>query len=180
MDLYEILIHQNPPWSSRETVCFAVLLCLLFITVAVLIRKRKLKGVQGTAILLIYIFLFVVFASTVFTRVPTSEANYNLQLFWSYRYVLENNSVGMLEEILLNCVLLMPLGVLLPFALGKPVSVWFACLTGLVVSSCIEVCQLVFHRGLFEWDDIIHNTLGCVVGYVIARRACRYIAGRKN
>ena len=110
MDLYEIFIHQNPPWSSGETVCFAVFLCLFFMSVTVLVRKKKIKAVQGAAVLLIYIFLFVVFASTVFTRVPTPEPNYELQLFWSYRYVIENRSAGMLEEILLNCILLLPLG----------------------------------------------------------------------
>lgn len=180
MDLYEIFIHQNPPWSPGETVCFAVFLFLLFISVTVLVRKKKIKAVQGAAVLLIYIFLFVVFASTVFTRVPTPEPNCELQLFWSYRYVIENRSAGMLEEILLNCILLLPLGVLLPFALHRPMRAWIAVLAGLLVSSCIEVCQLVFHRGLFEWDDIIHNTLGCVAGYVIARRVYCFVMCRKN
>lgn len=26
----------------------------------------------------------------------------------------------------------------------------------------IEVSQLVFMRGLFEWDDMIHNRIGCI------------------
>ena len=32
------------------------------------------------------------------------------------------------------------------------------------ISATIEVSQLVFMRGLFEWDDMIHNGLGCVIG----------------
>lgn len=28
----------------------------------------------------------------------------------------------------------------------------------------IKTSQLVFMRGLFEWDDMIHNGLGCMVG----------------
>lgn len=167
MDLYEIIIHQNPPWSSGVIICFTVLLCLFSLGLGLLIGMKKLKPTQGITILLIYIFLFVVFASTVFTRRPTPEARYELQLFWSYRYVVENHSRAMLEEILLNCALLMPLGILLPFAMDRVKGVWFPLLTGLLVSSCIEICQLVFHLGLFEWDDMIHNTLGCVIGYVI-------------
>lgn len=31
----------------------------------------------------------------------------------------------------------------------------------------IEVCQLIFMRGLFEWDDILHNGLGCMVGCLV-------------
>lgn len=180
MDLYEIFVHQNPTWSSKEIVCFMILLCLLMMTGFVLIKKNKIKIVQGIAVLLIYIFLFIVFASTVFTRIPTAGATYNLQLLWSYRYVIENHSAGMLEEILLNCVLLMPLGILLPFALERPVKVRLAFLAGLLVSCSIEVCQLVFHRGLFEWDDILHNTLGCVIGYWAAGKLYGYIRRREK
>lgn len=36
--------------------------------------------------------------------------------------------------------------------------------SGLLISVCIEVVQLVFHRGLFEFDDMFHNTLGTLIG----------------
>lgn len=38
------------------------------------------------------------------------------------------------------------------------------------LSMSIEVIQLVFRLGLFEWDDMIHNTLGCVLGTVIIEK----------
>ena len=37
------------------------------------------------------------------------------------------------------------------------------------VSFVIEVVQLVFKLGLFEFDDIFHNTLGAVIGFVMWR-----------
>ena len=93
--LYTRIRHGHP----GRSVCFAVFSCACSSwSVTVLVRKKKIKAVQGAAVLLIYIFLFVVFASTVFTRVPTPEPNYELQLFWSYRYVIENRSAGMLER----------------------------------------------------------------------------------
>ncbi|MBR4027500.1 MAG: VanZ family protein [Lachnospiraceae bacterium] len=36
-----------------------------------------------------------------------------------------------------------------------------------VTSLTIEVLQLFMKKGLFEFDDIFHNTLGGVLGYVI-------------
>ena len=33
--------------------------------------------------------------------------------------------------------------------------------------STIETSQLITMRGLFEWDDMIHNGLGCMVGAVL-------------
>ena len=41
-------------------------------------------------------------------------------------------------------------------------------LIGLTISGMIETCQLVFCRGLFEWDDIIHNGFGCMVGCILS------------
>ncbi len=44
---------------------------------------------------------------------------------------------------------------------GKTASV------GFLFSVFIEVSQLVLHRGLFELDDMINNTFGCVLGYAL-------------
>lgn len=45
---------------------------------------------------------------------------------------------------------------------------WYrALLFGILVSAVIETSQLVFMRGLFEWDDMIHNGLGCMIGSMI-------------
>ena len=36
-----------------------------------------------------------------------------------------------------------------------------------MISAVIETSQLVFMCGLFEWDDMIHNGLGCMVGCLV-------------
>ena len=42
---------------------------------------------------------------------------------------------------------------------------WYqALIVGISVSAIIEFSQLIFMRGLFEWDDMIHNGLGCMMG----------------
>ena len=33
------------------------------------------------------------------------------------------------------------------------------------MSMSIEALQFFFHKGVSEVDDIMHNTLGCVIGY---------------
>ena len=38
---------------------------------------------------------------------------------------------------------------------------------GVLISATIETSQLITMRGLFEWDDMIHNGLGCMVGAVL-------------
>ena len=49
----------------------------------------------------------------------------------------------MLEEVLLNVILLFPAGVLLPFVLGRHLKWYDGLLSGLVISGCIELSQLI-------------------------------------
>ena len=50
---------------------------------------------------------------------------------------------------------------------------WKGVLWATGISGAIELIQLITCRGLFEFDDIIHNTLGAVIGfglYVLLKR----------
>ena len=67
-----------------------------------------------------------------------------------------------LLEVLLNIALFMPVGLLLG-GMGMKIKRVFLC--GVVLSGIIEVSQFVLCRGLCETDDLIHNSLGCVIGY---------------
>ena len=49
---------------------------------------------------------------------------------------------------------------------------------GIAVSSAIEISQLLFCRGLFEFDDIIHNSLGCMLGCLLGNRMLRLVHGK--
>lgn len=74
---------------------------------------------------------------------------------------------GLLKEDLLNCILLLPAGALLPVITNHKVKWYQALVFGVLISAVIETSQLVFMRGLFEWDDMIHNGLGCMVGCLV-------------
>ena len=63
--------------------------------------------------------------------------------------------------------MLFPVGFLLPIARGRRVSWKVGLFVGVLISGTIEVLQFVLRRGLFEWDDIIHNSLGCMIGCMI-------------
>ena len=70
-------------------------------------------------------------------------------------------------ENILNMILLFPAGVLLPIVWDRKMRWWKGLLFGIACSAGIEVLQLVLCRGLFEFDDMIHNGVGCMLGSVI-------------
>ena len=50
----------------------------------------------------------------------------------------------------------------------KSMTVWWKIiLFGFLSSLLIESCQFMFHRGVFELDDLLKNTMGTAVGWLI-------------
>ena len=78
---------------------------------------------------------------------------YELIPFWSY------GDPSLRTEILLNVLLFIPVGILA----GK----WKVIPAAACFSLLIEGTQLLTGRGLFEFDDVIHNTLGAVIGVLV-------------
>lgn len=165
--LYRILITHNRPWSVREIIFFSIFFLILAGILLRQLRCKKLNRVQFWSWIVLYVFLSVVFASTVFTRTP-EERHYELYPFCSWKEVLINHNVGCLEGIILNIILFLPVGGILP-VLSKKISWKHALGIGAAISAVIELSQLIFCRGWFSWDDLLHNTLGCVSGYLVVR-----------
>ena len=69
-------------------------------------------------------------------------------------------------ENILNVIMLLPLGIFLPLVYGKKID-WEV---GFCISLSIELMRLVLCRGMFDVDDIIHNSLGFLIGIVIINK----------
>ncbi len=166
MNIYEILQKHNRPWTEREVILFFLFFTVVCLILLVLLYQNKLQIIQVVSILVAICYLTIVFASTVFTRQPGIR-RCKWMPFWSWKCVLLHHDKELLQENFLNCILFFPLGMLLPFIRNHPVKANQAFGVGFVFSAFIEVCQLIFRRGLFEWDDMLHNSVGCMVGCVV-------------
>jgi glycopeptide antibiotics resistance protein len=139
---------------------------------------------------LLVIYAIGIFYFTFLSREPRPTAIISLKLFKATRRVItvdlglstflknlfttgevgnitvEWNKLG--EEPLLNILLFVPLGYLLPsvfrFFQKHP---WRTIVSGLLTSLSVETIQLLTLRGWFDIDDLINNTLGCLIGVVV-------------
>ena len=66
-----------------------------------------------------------------------------------------------------NVVGFMPFGLLLPVFLRNARSFWKVTLLSFEISALVEFSQLIFHVGCFDVDDMILNTLGGFLGYLL-------------
>lgn len=97
--------------------------------------------------------------------------NYELVLFWSWREVFAGDIV-LLTQNILNLFLLFPAGMF--FSLIKRIKLRRVFLYGLGISVSIELLQLILKRGLFEFDDMVHNSFGFLLGYWLMRYMKRW------
>ena len=99
-------------------------------------------------------YMFLVLAETVFIRKPFSGQHFQSQLFWSWKaWTVQKN------QVLTNIIMFIPVG-LLTGLIWK----WKGLLVAAGLSMGIEVLQLISQRGLCEFDDMIHNTVGAAIG----------------
>ncbi|MCD7981824.1 MAG: VanZ family protein [Clostridiales bacterium] len=118
--------------------------------------------------LLITSFAVVLF-TTLIVRTPADSMMIKPVPLWSWRDAAVEHNMKSLQEIILNIILFFPIGFLLHILYHvKPGN---AFLTGLIFSAVVETLQLVTHLGFFEWDDMLHNGLGCLTGALVARIA---------
>ena len=85
--------------------------------------------------------------------------------FWSYARVKHIGS-RIVQENLMNVIAFMPIGIMLKLYWSR-IMWWHAAIAGCLFSLAIEFMQYYFDRGQCEIDDVIHNTIGCIVGYYI-------------
>ena len=65
-------------------------------------------------------------------------------------------------DAVLNVLVFIPVGLSLYLSFKK--RRWLVPLIGCGLSFTIELLQLFFLKGCTDVDDVIHNTLGCLVG----------------
>lgn len=140
--------------------CLAALLCM---GVIVLVLWHGVnQGLKYSAVLLLVEWLFLVFYVTVLCRDSGGVRDGPLFPFWSYinpKYPVEVMALNVL-----NVILFVPVGFLLGFGF-KNITWKKVLLTGCCLSVVVELLQLVFQKGFCEVDDVMHNTLGCLIGY---------------
>ncbi|MCD8122318.1 MAG: VanZ family protein [Clostridiales bacterium] len=112
-----------------------------------------------------------IFFTTLIFRRTAAAPKAEWAPFWSWYEVMVNHNRSLFMEIVLNLLLFIPVGFCLSILYQiRPKA---AFLVGLIWSAAIETLQLVTCRGLFEWDDMLHNGLGCMFGAMAGSAALR-------
>lgn len=119
-------------------------------------------------VMLIRIVLFKQVALyNLFAAIGSMERTINIIPFKSLFDMINNNIsvTRILENVLGNIAIFIPFGLLVPI-IQKDKSPKIM-LYGLITSAIIEIIQYVFALGSSDIDDLVFNTLGTIIGYVL-------------
>ena len=153
--------------------------------------RRHPRWFAAAKYVILGVYILANLHETLLFRAVRPDYKAEWELLWSYRESLafpdglmsllrgtvEVVRPALLEEIILNILLYIPLGYLLPFVFGK-LKPWQVVAIAFGCSALTEVIQLVGKIGWFEFDDMLNNTMGCVIGLVMYR--CIISRGEKQ
>jgi glycopeptide antibiotics resistance protein len=158
---------------------------LLAVLYAVIYRKklRKLEKLQIFKFTVFYLYI----AMVLFVTIMPFELSITIQTDSLADYIhttpfadVRLNRPGALRECLLNVVMTMPFGFLLPW-LKKKSNVITIAFSTLLFSACIETIQLyyclqhAFHSRSCDVTDLITNTIGGILGYLCYRLIKKFV-----
>ncbi len=126
---------------------------------------KKRKPIRLLLLAVFSAYIFIVLWLTLFNR-EVGEHRSMLTPFWEYAKVIHNEDRSyFIKQILGNLIMLMPFGSMLPCLFKLNIK---KCL---IISGCfsvfIEITQYITGRGLMEFDDVLNNTIGAIVGYLL-------------
>ena len=128
-------------------------------------RVSELKEIrtQLAGFFLLAFYLYMVLGITILSRIETPTRELYFELFRTFR-----NTFMAKKQICENILMFVPFSMLLYWLTPGCRKWWKIILLGAGCSLVIEVTQWITMTGCFEVDDILTNTMGMILGYLIS------------
>ena len=146
-----------------SVIAFAVFCNVTFI----LHKRRRFDRTQCVAAILLSLYIVVLLYFTVIGRYSHEEYDYQIHIFYSYRFLLEQFDFQSIRQLAINLVMLIPVGFLLSVIIKGKYKYVIALVLCLLLTVFIESMQLWMKCGSFEIDDMFNNLIGAVIGILI-------------
>lgn len=151
---------------KRENRIFGLISCILF---------------YGYILFLLWRVFFYAYGS--YYRSSSEIISYNLIPFKTivsyfigfYRYPFD----VWFFNIFGNVMAFIPLGFFVPIVFEKVKKLKYSIFIGVSMSFCIEILQIITKLGSLDVDDIILNTIGTLIGYIVYKGVEKYILHQK-
>lgn len=139
---------------------------IIFFVLIIFKKKYKIKWHRIFAISMLMSYGVLIVSFTLLNRKMGESYQYKIIPFWSYIEYVKYGNKALIRENLHNVYMFLPFGAILPVIINNKRLKKVIVICGLS-SVIVELIQLFFKLGLFEFDDIFHNTCGAIIGYCV-------------
>ena len=159
--------------NNLENVIWILLFAMfIFFIVSGIMRKQKTRMISNTiydnvCVALLSIDCSAILVLTLLNREFTSGNTFEFSLFKSYVRVFKENDPELLLQIIMNIVIFIPMGFLLPCCFYVFERYSYILLATFILSLSIELIQGICHIGFFELNDILNNIIGTILGVML-------------
>lgn len=112
-------------------------------------------------------YIIMVIGVTFLNRGPNFHGEMNLSFFSTYREAWYSSSVRHWQFVILNIIMFVPFGFLLPLLHSRFKRALWIIIFALLFTLSIESVQFMTRYGNFVFDDLFNNLLGAIIGYGI-------------
>lgn len=158
---------------SQEAGLAAFIFTICYVAWFIFYRKystNELRGIRSNIfwVFLLAFYLYMVLGITILSRTETPTRELSFELFRTFRKTFFAR-----KQIYENIIMFIPFPMLVYRLMPIFRKWWTVLLLGAASSLLIETTQWITMTGCFEVDDIMTNTLGMMLGYVMSAVAER-------
>lgn len=132
------------------------------------IPKTNPKPLPKTFTLLLFLLLlyvYILLQQSFFSRPPGSRTTITLELFSTW-----GKSAQSKAYVIENIIMFIPYGILLPLMITRMRRSGILCVcSAAVFSILLETAQYLTSRGFCQLDDVVMNTAGAFLGWLVVR-----------
>ena len=161
------LPHYFPDLFVNRIIISVIAFVVFCIVTVILYKCCKFNKAQSIAAILLSLYIVVLLYYTVVGRYSHEDYDYQIHFFYSYRFLLERFDFQNVRQLVINLLMLIPVGFLLSVIIKGKGKYAIALVLCLLLTVFIESMQLLMKCGTFEIDDIINNMMGAVIGTLI-------------
>ena len=147
---------------------------IVLIPVFVLLNRTMFHNIRKTV--LYFVFAVYLAAVYLFVGMPTMQF---MRFEVSLTLVPFLPMIADFKNTILNIILFVPLGIMLPFLWKKYNTLKATAVFGFMMSLSIELLQLFTYRAT-DINDLIANTLGTLFGYFLFRMILHFVPSVRN
>ena len=125
-------------------------------------RKHNKVMMAPVQVALFIAYCIIIFQTAFFSREPGSRDSISLILFETW-----GNNFQSHMFFIENIIMFIPFGVLVPMLINRCRNAFTCLIAGFLASCFLESAQLITQRGYFQLDDILTNSLGTIVGWLM-------------